>query len=236
VRASWRERAIQQLAAKPFRDKVSELLGSMLLAAAIAAIAACAGPLFSLQAPSSENISWYLWLAIIGTLGSWAILVPTKFAEGRIEDQVPMRLTLLILGALVGAIAWYLAGVLMLTTPVWGEPMNVNKGLLSNEMLNWPRPPDRNIFPVYYIAYFAFLFVVPRWWRQAEFTRDARLSLWRVITCAGWAWLLHIFWWFPQPAGLLTAGVIAFATQLASPWMTPSKRRAIAEAPPNAVA
>jgi serine/threonine protein kinase len=229
VRSTWRDRANQELAAKPFREKASELMGSMLTASLLAAIAACVGPLFSLQAPVSENLSWYLWLAIIGTVGSWAILVPAKIAEGRLEDQVPMRLTLLILGALVGAAAWYLADVLMLTTPVWGEPMNVNKGLVSNSLLKWPQSPDRNIYPVYYIAFFAFLFVVPRWWRQTEFTRDARFSLWVVITCATWAWLLHIFWWFPQPAGMLAAGVIAFATQLASPWMPPSRRRALSE-------
>jgi hypothetical protein len=235
-RSNWRERANKQLAAKPQREKFSELLSSMILAAFLAAIAATAGPLFSMQAPVSENLSFYLWLAIVGTLGSWAILIPTKFAEGKLEDQIPMRLTLLLLGGLVGVAAWYLGSTLLLTTPKWGEPMNIDKGLLSNEMLNWPRSVDRNIFPVYYIAFFAFLFVVPRWWRQTEFTRDARLSLWRVIVCAGWAWLLHIFWWFPQPAGLLAAGIIAFSTQLASPWMTPSQRRALSEAPENAVA
>jgi serine/threonine protein kinase len=235
-RSTWRERANKQLAAKPLREKTSELLGSMLIAAFVAAVAAAAGPLFSMQAPVSENASFYLWLAIVGTLGSWAILIPAKFAEGRLEDQIPLRLTLLLMGGLVGTVAWYLGSTLMLTTPAWGEPMNVGKGLLSNEMLNWPVSADRNIYPVYYIAFFAFLFVVPRWWRQAEFTRDTRLSLWRVIVCAAWAWLLHIFWWFPQPAGLLAAAVIAFSTQLASPWMTPSQRRALSEAPENAVA
>jgi hypothetical protein len=46
---------------------------------------------------------------------------------------------------------------------------------------------------------------------------------------------LHIFWWFPQPIGMITAGVIGLAAQLASPWMPPSKRRAISEAPEQAV-
>jgi hypothetical protein len=78
-----------------------------------------------------------------------------------------------------------------------------------------------------YIAYFAFLFLLPRWWRQTEFTRDRRMSLWWITVCVGWAWLLHIFWWFPQPTGMLAAGVIAMATQLASPWMPPSRRRAL---------
>ena len=78
-----------------------------------------------------------------------------------------------------------------------------------------------------YVTYFAFLFVILRWWRQAEFTRTQRLSLWSVAACVFWAWLMQFFWQFPQPAGMLVAGVTAFATQLASPWMPPSRRRAL---------
>ena len=47
--------------------------------------------------------------------------------------------------------------------------------------------------------------------------------------CVFWAWVLHLFWWFPQPTGMMAAGVIATATQLASPWMPPSRRRALSE-------
>jgi hypothetical protein len=41
VRSTWRDRANQQLAAKPLREKLSELLGSMLMAAVFAALTAC---------------------------------------------------------------------------------------------------------------------------------------------------------------------------------------------------
>jgi hypothetical protein len=41
------------------------------------------------------------------------------------------------------------------------------------------------------------------------------------------AWLLPVVIWFPQPAGMMLAGTIALATQLASPWMPPSRRRAL---------
>ena len=61
------------------------------------------------------------------------------------------------------------------------------------------------------------------------------MSLWCVFTCVFIAWLLHIFWWFPQPFGMITAGMIALATQLASPWMPPSQRRAISESAEQAV-
>jgi hypothetical protein len=99
-------------------------------------------------------------------------------------------------------------------------------------MLNWQRPRSgESIAPslAMYMSFFAFLFLVPRWWRQAEYTREKRISLWWVAVCVLWAWVVHLFWWFPQPTGMMVAGVIATATQLASPWMPPSRRRAISE-------
>jgi hypothetical protein len=205
------------------------MVGSMLLAAVFASIAACVAPLLSSEQPASENMATYLWLALVGTIGSWAVIVPSKLSEGRMEDQVPMRLTLLLLGALVGTIAWFLADMLLLSVPRWGDPVSARFGILSNELLKWPRADSVSaISPAYFIAYFAFLYLLPRWWRQTEFTRSGRVSLWWIVVCVGWAWLLHFFWWFPQPAGMMVAGVIALSTQLASPWMPPSRRRALA--------
>jgi hypothetical protein len=229
VRPTWRDRANRELATKPLREKLSELLGSMLLAALFAAVAACVAPLVLANQSGSERMAAYLWLAVVGTLGSWAILVPTKFAAGKLEDYVPMRITLLSLGALVGLSAWYVGDALLLHSPGWGEPVDVGHGLLSHEMLGWPASDlAANPPPAVYLAYFAFLFLLPRWWRQTDCTRTTRLSLWWLFVSMGWAWLLHVFWWFPQPIGIMAAGVIAVSTQLASPWMPPSRRRALA--------
>jgi serine/threonine protein kinase len=234
-RSTWRERVQRQLAAKPLREKISELLGSMLLAAGISALAAGVAPLLFRDQPSSEQIATYLWLAIVGTLGSWSVVVPSKLFEGKLEDQVPLRISLLILGMIVGGAAWLLSDSLMLRTPDWHEPVAVDRGLVTHNLLGWTRTASGVNPPIaIYLAYFAFLFLVPRWWRQTEYTRDTRISLWWVVVSVMWAWLLHIFWWFPQPLGILAAGVIAFATQLASPWMTPSQRQAFSATPENA--
>lgn len=228
-RPNWRERAMQELAAKPKREKVSELLGSMLLAALFASLAALIAPLLLSDQSAPERVAAHLWLATVGTLGSWAILVPAKFAEGKLEDQVPMRLVLLGLGALVGVAGWFLGDVLLMQMPNWGEPVSMDKGLLTHELLRWARTPaGASPTLVVYVTYFAFLFLLLRWWRQAEFTRSSRLSLWSVAACVFSAWLLQLFWWFPQPIGMMVAGVIAVSTQLASPWLPPSRRRALA--------
>ena len=229
-RPNWRDAALRDIAAKPLRDKLSELLGSMIVAALVATVAACIGPMVLGSQPGSERFAMYFWLATIGTLGSWAILVPAKLTEGKLEDQVPMRVTLLAAGATVGVAAWLLGESLLLKSPGWHDPIDAGRGLISQEMLEWPRTIEsvNPSLPVY-VAYFGFLFLLPRWWRQAEFTRPARISVWWVIVSVFWAWVLHLFWWFPQPTGLMAAGVIATATQLSSPWMPPSRRRALSE-------
>jgi hypothetical protein len=141
-----------------------------------------------------------------------------------------MRVTLLAFGALVGIIAWLVGDTLLLKSPGWREPIDANMGLISHELLDWPRPNGVAAIPLsVYMSYFAFLFVAPRWWRQAEYTRDKRISFWWIMVSVVWAWVLHLFWWFPQPTGMMVAGVIAAATQLSSPWMPPSRRRTLSE-------
>jgi serine/threonine protein kinase len=234
VRSTWRDRANEQLAAKSFREKLSELVGSMLLAAIYAAIAACVAPLLFHTQVESEQLATYIWLALVGTLGSWAVLIPAKLAEGKVEEHTPLRISMLLLGTIVGLSAWCLGDALMLKSPGWKEPIDVGRGLITHEMLKWPFTENGlNPTAAVYVAYFAFLFLVPRWWRQTEFTRTSRLSIWAAVACIGWSWFLHLFWWFPQPLGMMATGVIAVATQLASPWMPPSQRRALSEAPMN---
>jgi hypothetical protein len=165
------------------------------------------------------------------------VLVPTKLTEGKLEDQVPMRLTMLVVGGLVGLAAWGIGDGLLVNFTRAEQPIDARWGLLSQGMLDWPDPgrvgrrvtADFHPTMSMYVTFFAFLFMLSRWWRQAEFTRGTRLNLWTVAWCMLLAWLVHLFWWFPQPAGMLTAGTVAFATQLASPWMPPSRRRALSE-------
>ncbi len=139
-RTNWRERANAQLVAKPFRTKLTELVGSMLLAALVAWIAASAVPLLSNNQSPSELAATYFWIAAVSTLGSWVILVPSKFVEGKIEDHTPMRITLMLSGALVGLAAWGIAAALFMKMPLGHEPVNVDRGLLSHELLGWARP------------------------------------------------------------------------------------------------
>jgi hypothetical protein len=229
LRANWRDRANRELLEKPLRVKLRELSGSMLLASLLVMMISLVAPIVGVGSPVT-----YLWLAVVGTLGSWAVLVPAKFTEGKLEDHVPMRLVMLLLGGLVGAAAWGIGNALLVSLPSAYEPLDAGWGLISHELLGWPQPPSpRSVGsnPPFaaYVTFFATLFVVVRWWRRADYIRPTRLSLWSVAGCVTAAWLVHLFWWFPQPAGMMVAGTVAAATQLASPWMPPSRRRELSE-------
>jgi hypothetical protein len=234
-RQSWQQHLRQHLATRPLRDRVSELLGGMLLATCVSAIASL---LISLIFTSTMQLEFYAWMMLTTTLASWAIMIPSKLAEGRVEDQAPLRFAQLVLGALVGLLSWVIASKLMLTLPVWPNagisPQESGAGALysaiNDKQLAENLTTGAVQFPLQiFTGYFAFLFVVLAWWRNAECSRPNRVSLWSIVWCALVAWMLHFVWWFPQPIGLLVAGATAFTVQLASPWMPPSQRRALAE-------
>jgi serine/threonine protein kinase len=218
------------LSAKPMHDRLVELVGSMFIAAVVSIVAALVVCLIA--DPFSKEL--FAWLSTVGSLSCWAIMIPAKLAEGKVEDQAPLRFIQLLSGAVVGVLAWAIADWLMLPLLQWNS-MGIwaNDGLMSNtvglaafgrnqystESIHLPLPM--------FAAYFAFLFVLIAWWEQTESTRSTRVNIWSIAWCGLVAWLLHFIWWFPQPLGMLLAAVMAFTLQFASPWLSPSKRRAI---------
>ena len=232
-RHGWQRQLHEHVAAKPVRERLIELLGSMLVATVVAGLMSLLG---CALVRAEFSLDFYLWMTIVTTLGSWAVMIPAKLAEGRVEDQAPIRFGMLIAGALVGVVASGLAGMLYLTVPadvikpqesIAREILRTNADHNLNEQFG--QGAVQLSLPVS-AAYFAFLFVILRWWRQAEYARAARVSLWSIAACAGTGFLMTFVWWFPQPLGAVLAGMVAFTTQLASPWMPPSRRQALAEA------
>lgn len=234
-RHAWRKQMAGQWAARPVREKLTDLCGSMLTAAVIAGVLALFAGYLVMHAFS---LATTLWIGLVVLLGSWAVIVPAKFTEGWLEDQAPRRFTQLVLGALVGVVAWGLADLLLVAVP-WSDLAGIGPGAgLFNELLGlkghlqlgkWPiSAGSRSTLPVY-AAYFGLLFVILAWWRQADYLREMRVSLWSVFWCALVAWGLHFLWWFPQPLGWLLAAAISFTVQLSSPWLSTGRRRELME-------
>ncbi|WP_146589432.1 serine/threonine-protein kinase [Posidoniimonas polymericola] len=234
----WKEIAHEQIRRQPTRGRVTQLIGAMLASGALCLLASAGAVTWMLS--GQDQSDWqalHLWMSIVTTLGCWSVLLTNSLTEARAEDQAPMRAILLGLGALVGLVAFGLGDGMSLELPaVHDFGPAPNKNLMDGAFAGhrelrsgWDRglvAPGAAVS----MAYFALLMAIPRWWRLAESTRRKRLSLGAVAGLVTAAWLLHFVWWYPQPAGMLVAGVIAASTMLASPWLPPSKRAEMARA------
>jgi hypothetical protein len=201
---------------KAFRDRATEATGAMLLAALLAlAFSVVANLIVGRQQP---EVRAFTWIAVVTALGSWAVIVPAKIWEGRRGDPVARRSVMLVLGMLVGLVAFALSSGFALSMPygmqdVLPEPTAYGLGPLNDRLYGVDGSPG--VWA--HSAYFAFLLLVPAWWWQADGSRRRRVSFWTVAMMAGWAYVLSIFWTFPQPWGMLVAAGISLVTQLATP-------------------
>jgi len=112
--AGWRQAANQELLSRPWRDRASTLIGSMLAAGIVGPVAALLACVFLAPDLTPELA---LWTATVATLASWALMIPGQLAEARMEDHAPLRFMQLLLGALVGMIAWAVAESMYLQLP-----------------------------------------------------------------------------------------------------------------------
>jgi hypothetical protein len=232
--AGWRQAAHQELLTMSVRERASSLVGSMLAAGIVAPVASLLACM--LIAPEMPT-GLLLWTATTATFASWALMIPGQLVEARMEDFAPLRFTQLLLGALVGLVSWAVASSLWLELPASRDFSPGPNESIASELFGRLYDPVQqgynggavNMPPAMYALYFGCFFVLLRWWRLAESTRAARVSLWSTAWCAFVGWALTFFWWFPQPTGLLLAAVIAFTVQLSSPWISPSRRRELAQ-------
>ncbi len=222
-RSSWHERPVPAALVKSTHQRFTELTGSLLvgtLTAAVMCVVAVLieGYFISSVAPKAEQ---FAWLLLVGTTGICVVLVPAKFWEGFRGEPVLRRFLMMVLGMCVGAIAFGLSEALMAGLPA---------------AAGYPDPPGYKLPPSFYdatdgrpllmahVACFGTLFLVMRWWRQADPLRSTRISLWTVFLSVAVAGLVAHLWQFPQPKLPMVAGTISISVQLAAPWMRPAKK------------
>lgn len=204
--------------AKTARQRVEELLGSLLLAAPVAA---AAGLFFGVINGQLPNTQQFAWQTLVSTLGAWFVLIPSKLWEGRAGEEGLRRLWLCVFGMGLGAAAWALKDVLLARLSyVWHAPRPMAQEFFKGEFALADGSPN----VMGYMAYFAFLLLMLRWWQQADPLRGSRLSVWAALVTAFWAWVLSFVWPFPQPWGVIVAVNMSLAVQLSSPWVGKAKR------------
>jgi hypothetical protein len=218
----WYERPAPALIVKSPRERVTELLGSLLGSTLVAAV--ISGILTVVEAKWSgvplqpEQFGW-LWL--IGVVGAWVVLVPSKLWEGHRGDPILRRFAMMVVGMAVGLAAFGVSELLLVR-------LRTAEGLPS---LPSYEPPS-NFFdmfgqpqPIVYMACFGTLYLLMKWWRQADPLRPTRLKLGTLVATAVVAAIVAQIWQFPQPWFPLVALVISASVQLSSPWCHAGRRR-----------
>ncbi len=216
---------------KPLSEHVSELTGSMLLAAFISAVLCLAFLLFEGTALDGSNVGWakFAWLASVSTIGSWILLTLAKFWEADAGDHFRRRVVMLAAGLALGAIAWGISSLLLVNFPDqagWMAPTFSDETWLSHLY------GKNGSSLATYLVFFGGLLAVLRWWRPMDPLRRVRLSIGSTAVCLLWVWLMcQTLCEFPQPWGFVAAAAISVAVQLAAPWVTPAERIALVQQP-----
>ncbi len=220
TRRRWRSKNYLVYQPGPPRERVTQLLGSMLLSAAGCLVLSLVMLILRGQSPEP---GLYAWLAGSAILGSWSVLIPAKLWEGSRGDPVRRRFVMLVVGLACGVCSSVLSAWLMVDLPR-------ERGGLWDSMTRFARfgadfySPNGSPQILAFLAYFGFLFVIIRWWRQGDPLRSTRLSIWHTAVAMFWSWLIAAFWAFPQPWATMVAATIAISVQLAAPWLTPAER------------
>jgi hypothetical protein len=213
-----RPQAMVELPPKSGRQRIEELTGSFLLSTAVAAVMSV---FLSVVHAKTLEPGQFAWLLLVSTLGSWLVLAPSKFWEGRECEPTLRRLTLMVLGLGLGAAAWGLKDFLLVPlNSDWQLPPTVTEDYVSSRFYDADGSPSL----VAHMAYFAFLMLLVGWWKQADPGRSARLRIWPVAVAIFWAWQLYVFWPFPQPWGMMVAASMSIAVQLAASWEKGKRR------------
>ena len=172
--------------------------GSLLFAAAATALAVVMVLLRGQPAEPEQ----FAWLTLTSTLGAWAVLVPAKLWEGKPEEQALAAL------CAVGRRSGVWRRGVRLRPAAAGESAvrghaAMAKRARAGQFLQRARrlAADAGVSGVFWISCSCLL----RWWRQADPVRPARLSLWTTACTVLVAWVLNLFWPFPQPWGIMVA-------------------------------
>jgi serine/threonine protein kinase len=223
-RNRWRrpyEKSLPALVLRTPRERLADLLGSMLLSILISvALTAVMALLLGFydNDPQAEPLAW---LFLMSMAGSWAVLVPAKLWEGVKGESMPRRFVMMILGLGLGLLAWLAAGYFQVDFPQYYPRAHFNNPVPENFFR------DGQPTIIAFTVIFGLLCSLIRWWRMADPLRTSRLSMlsvgWAIFITGAVAFFLH----FPQPWLMMLAGAISISVQLSSPWIPPRERAAM---------
>jgi hypothetical protein len=212
------EPSLPAIVLKSPRERVTDLIGSLLVGA-LAAMATClVMVLISSFYDSVPPLGICAWLVLAGIAGTWTVLVLAKFWEYSQGDPLLRRIILMLAGMGLGLLAWLAAQFFLVDFPQ-------DHGLRADYYLP-PGVYDGRHQPLWpaYVAVFGAMLASLRWWRQADPLRASRLRLWPMLVSVAMAGIVAGLLKFPQPWLMMVAGIMSVSVQLAGTWAPPSQR------------
>ena len=207
----------------PLHDRANHFFGSASLAAIFTAVFTTCIAIFAPEFFGAHGAGGSLDPALIGLFSgtalsaSWCLLGVTKLLEGRKLDFGMRRVIQLLMGLVVGEIAWGLSQLLYVEIPDTREApfRSINSQPLMTE-----------IGPTWlgYMVFFGLLFALRRWWWHTDSFRPKRFRIMSVLLTMLVAAGLMFTFEFALGWGLVWAAVISSVVQLSAPWTPPATR------------
>ncbi len=202
------------------REKLTELLGSMLLVPVVCA--ACTAPWAMLQTATPWGLLGRVFL--LSTVLTWALLVVARLPRRNDRNPWGRRAVQLFVGLGIGMLSFWLDG--------WALPTGTGSAS-SRDLVLWTGhrvSPEALSVGVRYLFYFGLATAACRWWLATDRRRRERVGVFPIGAAFFWGGVFLFLWpWESAPVllGLAPLGIAGIATQAVSPWAgSPASRRA----------
>ena len=111
------EPAVPAFVIKPLAVRATDLIGSLLVAAAVTAAMCVVMLLIAAYRGMPLQIEQCAWLYLVSLAGAWLVLTAAKFWEGSRGERMLRHFILMILGLGLGLVAFGVADVFLVRLP-----------------------------------------------------------------------------------------------------------------------
>ena len=211
----------------PSGQRAADLTASLSISLAAVVLVTAAVHLATDLLPGAVDTAFF---GTVTLMAAWGLMIPAKMWEGKAGDTMVRKLIQGGIGMSVGAMAFVLQQFLMIndTRLLHADGTSV----LSGGQLGRISIIDAQGFPTMagFMAFFGMLFLVRRWWWQADSFRKSRFRISSALVTLLLGVVLTGLLPFPETLGATWALAISAVVQLASGW-TPQENRLLFPAP-----
>lgn len=168
-----------------------------------------------------------IYFGVVTLLAAWPLILVSKLWEGRPGESLLRRLWLGVCGLAVGALCGVTAEFLLLiNSPVPSRIFQVDSdGLLGNREVAGLRVlQDGYPTIVGFALFFCLLFMLRRWWLQADNFRSGRFRIGTSILTLIVGGMVALIVPFPTALGSTLALAVSVVIQVSSVWTPPELR------------